>query len=341
MHDRFWEKRTLRSIVDQKLDLPCIKKGVFMRALPIAILALLWGASLPGSAVQAQQTARTTSSVSGEDGNPVVMARSKQYDITSRINGRSYRIMVSTPLNADPSVAYPVMYVLDGNNYFATATSTLAGQARTGIAAPAIVVAIGYPSDDSAVWTRRRFLDLTRSVSDAPDQAPTGGSTGFLRFIEEEVKPFVVARYKVDATRQILYGYSLGGMTVLGSLLRNPGAFSTYIVASPSIWWDNKIVLADEAVFSTRAHAGELHMKILITSAGDEQYRGTDPKQLASDHRMVDNASDLAARLAALDPARIVVARAIFDGEVHASAPPATLSRASRFALPLPGAQSH
>lgn len=316
-----------------------------MRALPIAMLALLWGASLPGSAVQAQQTARTTSSVSSEDGSPVVMARSKQYDITSRINGRSYRIMVSTPPNADPSVAYPVMYVLDGNNYFAIATRTLARLSFNKIVAPAIIVGIGYPTDDEAETSQRRFLDLTPSSSKMADgstiTAPTGDSDAFLRFVEEEVKSFVAARYKVDSTRQIFYGYSLGGLTVLRSLFRNPTAFSTYIVSSPSIWWNHKMVLADEEAFSKRARAGELSLKILVTSAGDEQYRGEDPKQLAADARMVDNASELAARLGALNPTRVVVARAIFDGEVHVSAPPATLSRALRFALPLPEAQSH
>jgi hypothetical protein len=158
----------------------------------------------------------------------------------------------------------------------------------------------------------------------------------FLRVIEEEVKPFVMARYRLDPSKQSIYGYSLGGLAVLRCLFRNPTAFSTYIAASPSIWWNNREVLADEAVFSKRARAGELQLKVLITSAGDEQYRGDDPQRLAAEQRgarMVDNASELAARLAALDPRRITVVRTIFDGELHVTAPQASLSRAVRFAL--------
>src|ERR1700690_4300166 len=34
-------------------------------------------------------------------GAPVIIPRAKQYDITSQITGRTYRIMVSIPINAD------------------------------------------------------------------------------------------------------------------------------------------------------------------------------------------------------------------------------------------------
>ena len=52
--------------------------------------------------------------------------------------------MVSTPFMADPAVAYPVLYVLDGNVYFGTATETLTRQSVLQTVAPAIVVGVGY-----------------------------------------------------------------------------------------------------------------------------------------------------------------------------------------------------
>src|SRR5579864_8816563 len=87
---------------------------------------------------------------------------------------------------------YAVLYVLDGNPYFATATDTLTRQSGNKIVAPAIVVGLGYPTDDPEEVTRLRMFDLTPSVSKTP-QAPgvkTGGGDTFLRVIEEEVKPF-------------------------------------------------------------------------------------------------------------------------------------------------------
>ena len=50
---------------------------------------------------------------------------------------------------------------------------------------------------------------------------------------------------------------------------------------------------------------------------------------------MIDNAAELAQRLAALNPENISVERVVFEGEVHASVPPASLTRGLRFALPL------
>jgi len=270
------------------------------------------------------------------DGAPVTIARAKQYDITSRINGQTYRIMVATPFMADPHLSYPTLYVLDGNAYFATATETLTRQSVLKTVAPGIVVGVGYPTDDPQEVNRRRAFDMTPSASRDPKNAGlNGGGDIFLRVLEEEVKPFVKARYKVDSARQIIWGQSLGGLIILRSLFRNATAFSTYILSSPSIWWNNREVLADEEAFSKRAIAGEIHLKLLVTSAGDEQYRGNDPKLLAVDGRQVDNASELAARIGALHPGNITVVRTIFAGEIHNTVPQASLSRALRFALPL------
>src|SRR5262245_64563106 len=58
---------------------------------------------------------------SAQTGVPFTMARATQYDMTSRINGQTYRIAVSTPFNSKPETAYPVVYLLDGNQYFSTA----------------------------------------------------------------------------------------------------------------------------------------------------------------------------------------------------------------------------
>jgi hypothetical protein len=128
----------------------------------------------------------------------------------------------------------------------------------------------------------------------------------------------------------------LGGLIALRSLFRNPAAFSTYILASPAIWWDSKAVLADEETFAKQARAGELQLTIIVTSARDGQYHGTDPKLLAeaqSGSRMVDNASELAARLAVLNGNKIKVHRIIFDDEIHNTVLPAAVSRGLRLAL--------
>ncbi|MFC1539574.1 alpha/beta hydrolase, partial [Candidatus Latescibacterota bacterium] len=271
----------------------------------------------------------------GGEGAPYTLPGALQYDITSQINGRAYRIFVSTPYNYQPTLAYPVLYVLDGNWIFPSANRFMRWSETRD---PGIVVGIGYPTDDDyGEISQARLFDLTPSPV-WRTYTGGGGLDAFLRVIEEEVKPFVMTRYRVDSAKQSLYGHSLGGLAVLRCLFLNPESFSTYIAGSPAICWNNREVLADEAAFSTRARAGELRLKLLITSAEDEQYHGNDPQSLAADakvgeFRLVDNASELAARLAELNPEQITVVRTIFDGESHHSSQAANISRAVRFAF--------
>jgi uncharacterized protein len=275
-------------------------------------------------------------------GLPAAIPNTTQYDLKSRINGQTYRIWISKPLNFDPVVAYPVFYVLDANVNIATAASVEAKLTNDNEVTPAFVVGIGYPTDDLAESARRRTFDLTpfpyKGSIALPSGSKSGGGDVFLRVIEDEVKPFVSSRFKVDSKRQTLYGYSLSGLLALRALFRNPKAFSTNILSSPSIFYNNREVLADEEAFSKRASSGELHLKILVTSAGNEQYGGDDPALLAesSASRMIENASELADRFAALNPANITVTRTIFPDETHNSVGPISLTRAIRFALPPP-----
>jgi uncharacterized protein len=296
----------------------------------LSVLAKVVGIAIVSCATFAHGTDQ-----SGSDtvvGEPLVAPRAKQYDITSKINGLKYRVMVSTPRSADPNKRYPVFYLLDGNWYFMPAAESDSAT-DPGLLA-AIFVGIGYPSDDAEIGRRRSF-DLTPSgkLKDFFG-SKAGGGDDFIRVLLEEVKPLVETHYKVDQTRQIIYGKSLGGLLVLHLLFIHPEAFQTYIAASPAIYWDNSSVLAGEKDFPQKIKTDNLHLKLLITSAGEEQYRGSDPKLQAEEvYRMVDNASELASRLTKASPQNLSVTYAIFPDETHVSVSLAALGRALYFAL--------
>ena len=297
---------------------------LWIRAVPkiigIGIVSCtIWahGADLPGSG-----------SIAAE---PLSFPRAKQYDITSKINGLKYRVRVSTPRGADPAKRYPVFYILDGNWYFLPAAESAADTSEE-LLAP-IVVGIGYPTDDGNELDQRRAFDLTLPGKQKDFfGSKAGGGDDFIRVLLEEIKPLVEARYQVDQARQIIYGKSLGGLLVLHLLFVHPDTFQTYLLASPAIWWDNRSVLADEKSLGIKA--SNLRLKVLITSAANEQYRGSDPKLQAEDiYRAIDNASELAGRLATASPQNLSVTYAIFPDETHESVSLAALGRALYFAL--------
>ena len=196
----------------------------FFSAASVLIVAAAAGARAAPGAPPADAVA----------GEPAVLPRATRYDFTSRINGRSYRVLVAAPFKADPDKFYPVFYVLDGNWYFFAAAENVTEAGNT--ITPAIVVGVGYPTEDNDAVAYRRALELTPPGGPrGPDAEPTGGGDDFLRVLLEEVKPLVQARYQVDVHRQTLYGKSLGGLMVLRLMFRNPGAFQTYVAASPAI----------------------------------------------------------------------------------------------------------
>jgi predicted alpha/beta superfamily hydrolase len=263
---------------------------------------------------------------------PLSVPRAKQYDNTSKINGLKYRVMVATPRNADPGKHYPVFYLLDGNWYFMPAAYSDSATDPSNLAS--IFVGIGYPNDDTEI-DRRRAFDLTPpgKLKDFFG-SKAGGGDDFIRVLLEEVKPLVESHYQVDQAQQIIYGKSLGGLLVLHLLFVHPDAFQTYIVASPAIYWDNSSVLAGEKDFSQKIKTDHLRLKVLITSASEEQYRGSDPEIQKQDvYRMVDNASELASRLGKVSPQNLSVTYAIFSNETHNSVSLAALGRALYFAL--------
>ena len=179
---------------------------------------------------------------------------------------------------------------------------------------PAVIVGIGYDSDEPIV-SDRRFYDYTELADPAvmrkrPDGSPwpeTGGADEFLTFIEEELKPEIERRYTIDRSRQALFGHSLGGWFALHVLFTRPGAFHSYIAGSPSVWWNDKSLLARMPELGERMQRGEIDAELMIAVGSEE-------KQL-----MVENAEQVYTLLKSYDGHGMRLAFELFEGEGHVS----------------------
>ena len=213
--------------------------------------------------------------------------------------------------------------MLDGTAWSATSSEIATVFAATGQTGTGYVVAIGYQTSDVMVAGELRSLDLTPFRAPDPRYADaTGGGDAFLRAIYEEVQPFVVSHFRVDPARQAIWGHSLGGMLVLRSMLRDPGRFSTYLMASPNL---NRNVLVDETAFLDRAVRDRLPLRVLITVGGEEP---------PSRYPLVyDEPANLVDRLRAGAP-QLEVKYVVFPGEGHLSAGVVSLVRSIQFAWP-------
>jgi len=269
----------------------------------------------------------------------VVLPEARQLDVTSRTTGHGYRIFVAAPAGPAPATGHPLLVVLDGNAAFPVAAflarSAAARSEVTGHAPP-VVVGIGYPgARDFDVPARKR--DYTPGRPDAP--ATEGGAASFLDFIEQEVKPLVASRHSIDPQRQALFGHSFGGLFVLHALFSRPDSFSTFIASSPSIWWQDKLVLDGLPRYEKLDPARRPRVQISVGALEDAPRKGNySPETLAliASRPMVPEARALARRLQQAPGAEGRVAFHELAGEDHGPAWLPAMTRGMQFFLQQP-----
>ncbi len=177
-------------------------------------------------------------------------------------------VLVQVPEGYDrTSRKYPVLYVLDGEYFFQTATSAVQFRSELGYqrgqqASPELIV-VGIVNVD-------RDRDYT--PTHAPEQSqgrlsfPTsGGAEAFLEFLEKELFSLVESRYRTHPHR-ILSGWSLGGLFTVHTYLNRPRLFSRYLAISPSLWWDDSVVVKETR--RRLRNGGALSPKRLVITLG-------------------------------------------------------------------------
>lgn len=181
--------------------------------------------------------------------------------IKSSVLGEDRTILVRTPAGYETNkLAYPVLYITDGDAHIAHTSSTIEFLARNGRMSEMIVV--GITNTD-----RTRDLTPTKATGANAAQFPTaGGADNFLKFIETEVIPEIEKRYRVQPYR-VLAGHSFGGLFTVHALITRPELFNSYVAVSPSLQWsDDATLKRAEEFFKTRK---ELRAT-LFTSLGNE-----------------------------------------------------------------------
>jgi uncharacterized protein len=302
--------------------------------------------------------------------NPVSIYGSVQFDMFSKISGRTYRIFIFKPAIPPPPSGYPVVLTTDGNLTFPIMATLSATFALTGKAA--LVIGVGYPTDDPMRLFSLRYRDQTPSLpltglKQRPGQQHInpddyGGSENFFRFLTEELRPLIAVSYPVDPGDQTLYGHSIAGMFTLHVLFNHPESFTNFVASSPSIWWNKRSVLNDVPGLLRKVQNREIAPRLLLLVGDKEQdVPATLPPEMTSalmkkmhvvpsairniiagiyikkkmlDYRMVDNARGLSDRLQQIKGGKgYVVGFHAFEGEDHLTVLPASISRALAFVL--------
>ncbi|PTL78690.1 alpha/beta fold hydrolase [Vitiosangium sp. GDMCC 1.1324] len=197
--------------------------------LPGVVLLLASVLSMPSRADAA----------SPQKGVPITLGM--KYSLRSSILGEERGFFVYLPPGYETSSErYPVLYLLDGDAHFHSATGVVQFLAES-MRIPQMIV-VGVPNTVRArdltppVHGNTQVPGSPRSVEESIPNA--GGAERFLRFLEEELAPHIEARYRTRPYR-VLVGHSFGGLFAVHTLMNHPRSFHAYIAISPSLWWNN------------------------------------------------------------------------------------------------------
>ncbi|MDW3652823.1 MAG: alpha/beta hydrolase-fold protein [Bacteroidia bacterium] len=147
------------------------------------------------------------------------------HSFTSEILKEERKIALYLPQDYQQSGKnYQVLYLLDGEWNFPFVASLSEKLVASGDMPPLIIVGI---------LNNNRNKDLTPPGKN-DNKTRFGGGEFFLKFLTEELKPWIEEKYRTHPY-SILAGHSFGGLFSIYAMMKQPDQFQAFISLSPSL----------------------------------------------------------------------------------------------------------
>lgn len=248
---------------------------------------------------------------------PIRVERTEERRLVAKSNGIAYKLSIAFPHGYGAGgKRYPVVYLLDSDYSFLIARNIADHLAERDHLRELILVGIGY--DGPLQYRKNRTRDYTPVF--APDggygpemQKFSGGGPKFRAFLEKELIPLIDATYATIPGDRCLVGHSYGGLFASWTLLSSPMLFRRFIIVSPSLWYDERLILRQERALKPTSFGARVYM-----AAGDieNSQMGRDLTQFAAQLRRHRT---------------LALSSHVLDDETHNSIFPRALSNGLRF----------
>lgn len=166
----------------------------------------------------------------------------EEFSLPSPETGTTYRILIEAPEPKAEPGPWPVVLFMDGDDQFRFGVAAYRGLRAAGKIPPLLLAGVGY----GASYTKpgnKRGRDYTPTKM-AAEVAESGGADAFLAFLTTTLWTDLARRYPISQYNSGLAGHSLGSLLVLHALLQPKPFFPRYLASAPSIWWDDRALLA-------------------------------------------------------------------------------------------------
>jgi predicted alpha/beta superfamily hydrolase len=170
-------------------------------------------------------------------------------------NERDLVVYLPPGYDQQPQRHFPVLYLQDGQNLFDGATSFIPGMDwRVGQTADGLIYS-GVVSPLVIVGIYNAGKGRVREYTPTPCPKLGGGrADSYARFLLEELQPFLARRYRLceGPEHTGIGGSSLGGLVSLYLGLAQPAVFGKIAALSPSVWWNERVILRFAQSAATR-----------------------------------------------------------------------------------------
>jgi predicted alpha/beta superfamily hydrolase len=250
--------------------------------------------------------------------------------IHAKSNNKDYELYVQLPKSyQDTQKSYPIIIVNDSSWGFpiTNGAMTLMGG---NVVQEAIVVGVSYAKGEDRTISRTRDYTPTYSPKEPNGHSSearkvSGHAKEYTDFLAEQVIPLMQKKYRVDMNTKIFVGHSFGGLLGCYILVNRPDVFDHYIIGSPSLWYDNKVIFEMEKKYAEKHNTLDAHVMIYVDdNAGS-----------LTDQKMADNAQAFERVLRSRNYAGLRVETEIIKGENHHSVFPGLVSKGLMAAIPL------
>ncbi|REA57411.1 alpha/beta hydrolase [Dyadobacter luteus] len=176
------------------------------------------------------------SQTTDDNSTPFVLGRIERIKSTVLSEDRVLNIYLPEGYNPKDTIRYPVVYLLDGSadEDFIHVTGIFQFNNFAWIDRVPKSIIVGIANVD-----RKRDFTFETTIESEKKKLPTSGhSEKFIRFLEQELQPFIEKKFKTKSSKTLI-GQSLAALLATEVLLKKPALFDKYIIISPSMWWDN------------------------------------------------------------------------------------------------------
>lgn len=206
---------------------------------------------------------------------PFQIDGTESWPIVSSSNQQGYQLYVRLPRGYQRSKRnYPVAILQDTGYAFPLASGVLGLMGGRDIE-DVILVGVSYSDGVSPQISRTRDYTPTYAPDEAGGhsveaQKHSGKADAYIAFIENDVLPFIEAKYRAADQERIFIGHSFGGLLGAYMLLVNAQLFDHYILGSPSLWYDKEAMFRLEEVFAKTHDA--IPANVLMYIGGEERH---------------------------------------------------------------------